>query len=288
MAAIPANTRPLEGPAPRLKSPPGTTDCHMHIYSPGHEAQPGGPPIAELATVEDYEVVARRLGLERVVVVQANSYQFDNRATLQALERFGKARARAVVALRPDTPAAELRDMHERGVRGARIMNLPGGATSIADMKPVERMAREMGWSLIVQLDGREIEGHLAALEAIGTDYVIDHVGKFLEPVAADDPRVDRILRLIDRGNAWFKLCGAYETSRSGAPRFDDVGAVARRVVRHAPERVVWGSNWPHVGVPREQYPDDAELLDVLLDWAPSEETRRKILVDNPARLYGF
>lgn len=289
MAGIPANTRPLEGPAPRLQAPPGTIDCHIHIYSEGHEPQPGGPPIAELATVDDYAVVQKRLGLERTIVVQANAYQFDNGAALEALDHFGKEKARAVVALRPDMRQAELKALHERGVRGARIMNLPGGATKIADMEPIERLARDMDWSLIVQFDGREIEDHLDALNGIGTRYTIDHDGKFLEPVPADDRRVDHILRLIDRGNAWFKVCAPYETSRTGAPAYEDVGAIARRVIAHAPERIVWGSNWPHVGVSdRADYPDDAHLLDVLLDWAPDDEVRRKILVDNPAELYGF
>ena len=166
-------------------------------------------------------------------------------------------------------------------------MNLPGGAVPICAMGPVERLVREVGWSLIVQFNGREIEDHLDALQAIETNYTIDHLGKFMSPVPADDPRVDQVLRLIDRGNAWFKVAGCYETSETGAPDFEDVAPLARRVIAHAPERVVWGSNWPHVGVPRSAYPDDARLLDVLLDWAPADAIHR-ILVQNPAELYGF
>lgn len=287
MSEVSANTRPLDGPAPRLKTPPGATDCHMHFYVPGFEAQPGGPPIAEWATPDDYAIVQKRLGLERVVITQSNAYQFDNGSTLAALDAIGRDRARAIIALSPDMSVKELEALDRRGVRAARIMDLPGGAVPIAAMRPVERLAREMGWSLMVQFNGREIEGHYDALAAIGTNYVIDHIGKFIDPVPADDPRVDLILRLIDRGNAWFKIAGAYETSLQGAPDFADVAPIARRVIAHAPERIVWGSNWPHVGVPRQRYPDDAVLLDNLLDWAP-EGVRRKILVDNPAELYGF
>lgn len=287
MGSIPANTRPLTGPAPALKAPPGATDCHVHLYLPGFEPQPGGPPIAELATVEDYAVVQKRLGLERVVITQSNAYQFDNGATLAALDQIGPERARAVIAVSPDTSPAELEKLHERGVRGARIMNLPGGAVKIANMKPVEQLCRSVGWNMIVQFNGREIEQHMDALRAIEVDYVIDHIGKFMDPVSADDPRVDDILRLIDRGNAWFKICGCYETSLLGAPDFADVSPIAKRVIDHAPDRIIWGSNWPHVGVPRERYPNDALLLDILLDWATPEQ-RHKILVDNPARLYGF
>lgn len=287
MSAIPANTRPLTGPAPRLQAPAGATDCHMHVYLDGFGARPGGPPIAELATVADYAAVQQRLGLERVVIVQSNAYQFDNGATLAALDQIGKKRARAVIAVAPEMTPRELQALDERGARGARIMNLPGGAVKIAGMKPVERLARDIGWHLIVQFNGQETMEHLDALRAIEANYVIDHIGKFMPPVPADDPRVDEILRLLDRGNAWFKICGAYETSQSGRPDFADVAPLAQRVIAHVPERVLWGSNWPHVGVPRSAYPDDAEQLDLLFDWA-APDTRQKILVDNPARLYGF
>ncbi len=287
MQTIPANTRPLDGPAPRLKAPEGATDCHMHFYLDGFKGQPGGPPVAELALPSDYAVVQRRLGLDRTVITQSNAYQFDNGSTLAALDAIGPEKARAVVAVSPQASVRELRDLHARGVRGARIMDLPGGAVPISAMKPVERLVREVGWSLIVQFNGRDIERHLDALEAIEVDYTIDHLGKFIDPVPADDPRVDLVLRLIDRGNAWFKVAGCYETSLSGAPDFADVAPMAKRVIAHAPERVVWGSNWPHVGVGRGAYPDDAGLLDLLLDWAPADAIRR-ILVDNPAELYGF
>jgi D-galactarolactone isomerase len=192
-----------------------------------------------------------------------------------------------VVVVAPDATVPDLELLDARGVRGARIINLPGGAVTLAGMKPVERLVREVGWHLIVQFNGNEIDRHFDALGAIETDYVIDHIGKFMPPVAADDRRVDEILRLLDRGNAWFKICGCYETSSTGGPGYADVAAIGRRVIAHAPERILWGSNWPHVGVPRAAYPDDATLFDILADWAPAEAIA-KILVDNPARLYGF
>lgn len=137
------------------------------------------------------------------------------------------------------------------------------------------------------QFNGNEIDRHLDALRSIETDYVIDHIGKFMPPVPADDRKVDEILRLIDRGNAWFKLAGINESSLTGGPAYADVAAIARRVIQHAPERILWGSNWPHLGAPREAYPDEAAFLDLLLDWAPADAVQ-KILVDNPAWLYRF
>ncbi|MBL1267152.1 MAG: amidohydrolase family protein [Halomonas sp.] len=270
-----------------MKAPAGATDCHVHLYLPGYEAQPGGPKIPELATVADYQALQKWLSLERVVVTQSNAYQFDNRAILQGVAEIGQDSARAIVAVSPDASESEIEAMHSQGARGARIMQLPGGAVGIAGMAAVEERIRAFGWHLMVQFNGREIDDYMAALKAIKTDYIIDHIGKFMPPVAADDPRVDQILSLLDHGNAWIKICGGYETSLNGGPEYGDVGPIAKRLIQHAPERVIWGSNWPHVGVPREQYPDDAEQLDVLLHWA-DEGTRQKILVDNPASLYGF
>ncbi len=287
MSEVPVNTRPLDGPAPRLQAPPGATDCHIHLYLPGHEARPGGPAIPELATVEDYRRVQRRLSLERVVVTQPNAYQGDNAALLEALAELGSEHARGVAVVTPDTPSHELEAWHARGVRGARIMQLPGGAVKIDKLRDVERRIRPLGWHLMVQFNGRHLDAYRDELRRIEGDYIIDHIGKFMDPVPPDDRRVDELLHLLDRGNAWFKVCAGYEASLEGGPYYADVGAIARRVIAHAPERILWGSNWPHVGVPRSQYPDDAEQLDVLLEWA-SSEVRHKILVDNPAALYEF
>ncbi|HET9534428.1 MAG TPA: amidohydrolase family protein, partial [Mesorhizobium sp.] len=247
MADIQPNTRPLDGPPPRLRTKPGATDCHMHFYMPGFEAQPGGPPIAEYAMPEHYAVVQKRLGLERVVITQGNAYQFDNRSTLTALKQLGRTNARAIVTISPDTAAADIQAMSDLGACGARIMNLPGGATPIRDVKPVEAKIRGFGWHLMVQLNGREMDQYFDMIDGIETNYVLDHIAKFIDPVPADDPRVDSILRLIDKGNCWFKIAGAYETSLTGGPDFADVAAIAKRVIAHAPERILWGSNWPHV-----------------------------------------
>jgi len=285
--SIPINTRPLTGTPPTLKAPAGATDCHVHLYLPGFEAQPGGPKIPELATVDDYRRLQKWLSLERVVVTQPNAYQFDNRAILQGVAEIGQENARAIVAVAPDADEAQIEAFHAQGARGARIMQLPGGAVGMDRLAEVEARIKAFGWHLMVQFNGREVDDYMATLKAIKTDYIIDHIGKFMPPVAADDHRVDQLLSLLDRGNAWIKICAGYEASLTGGPAYSDVGPIAKRLIEHAPERVIWGTNWPHVGVPREQYPDDAEQLDVLLQWA-DETTRQKILVDNPAALYGF
>ncbi|WNL38182.1 amidohydrolase family protein [Halomonas sp. PAMB 3232] len=285
--SIPENTRPLTGPAPCLKAPAGATDCHAHIFLPGFESQEGGPPIAELATVENYRKLQEWLGLSRVVVTQPNAYQADNSALVEALKQFGPEVARAIAVITPDASRQDVERLHEQGVRGARIMQLPGGAVGIDRMLAVEKVIQDMGWHLMVQFNGRDLDDYYNELQKIEGRYIIDHIGKFIDPVPADDRRVDDILRLIDKGNAWFKICGAYETSKTGGPEYSDVAPIAKRVIDHAPDRIIWGANWPHVGVNRAHYPSDAEQLDVLLDWA-DEKTRKKILVDNPAFLYDF
>lgn len=279
--------RPLDGPPPKLKTPPGAVDTHIHFYTSQYKGQPGGPPPPpEDATVEDYAVVQKRLGLERAVIVQGNAYQMDNGCTLDALAKMG-GKARAVICVTADVSDAELERLHGAGVRGVRIMDL-GGALRLDQLLPVNARIAPLGWHPIVQFDGRDILQHKALLENIKGDYVIDHTGKFLEPVSPDSPEFKALLALVDRGNCYVKIAACYETSKTGRPDYSDVGALAARLIAHAPERMLWASNWPHVSLPPEACPDDAELLDLLLAWAPDEGVRKAMLVDNPVRLYGF
>ena len=281
--------RTLTGPAPALRLPPGATDTQMHCYLPGFPGAPGALPVPEGdASPDAYRQGMGWLGIERVVVVQGNAHAADNSNILAALADFGDI-ARGVGVIGPDTPAAELARLHRGGIRGARLMNLPGGAVGLEALGPVDAMACDMGWSVNVQFDGGEILDRLPALKGIRARWILDHHGKFFAGATPGDARIAAVKRLIDRGNCWFKMAGGYESSRSGAPDFADIGAVAREIIAHAPERVIWGTNWPHNLVKRaEDYPSDADLLDTVLGWAPDEATRRLILVDNPAALYGF
>jgi D-galactarolactone isomerase len=144
------------------------------------------------------------------------------------------------------------------------------------------------GWHLHVQFDGREFPERAALLHRLPGRLVIAHTGKFLEPVPPEHPAFQALLRLVETGRCWVKLSAPYETSRSGPPGYADVGALAKALVRAAPERMLWATNWPHPSEPAEAKPDEAMLLDTLLDWAPDDATRRRILRDNPAELYGF
>jgi D-galactarolactone isomerase len=279
-------TRTLTGPPPRLKAPTGTCDTHMHFYSRAYPALPGtlNPPDA---TVADYRQVMGWLGIERAIVVQPNAYGDDNRATMAGVQALGSI-ARAVVVVKPGITDEELDRLTGNGARGIRFMNLLGGTLTFAQMDEMAARVRPFGWSAIVQLDGRTLPEHEAQLRRLPMDYVIDHCGKFLEPVAPDHEAFKTLRRLVETGRCWVKIAGAYEFSKSGAPAYEDVGRLMRVLIKEAPERIVWGTNWPHALAEKAGYPNDAALLDLLLDWAPDEAVRRKILVDNPAQLYGF
>jgi D-galactarolactone isomerase len=272
---------------PTLVVPPGATDTHMHVYDTAIPAAPGAPALPGHFPAEAYRAVQARLGLARVVVVQPNAYGADNRVTLAAVAALGPE-ARGVAVVRPGVSDVELQRLTQGGIRAIRFFGLPGGALSWDVMDELAARLHPFGWSAIVQLDGRTLPEREAQIKRLPGRFVIDHTGKFLEPVSPDHPAFAALLRLVDTGRCWVKLSAPYETSKTGPPRYEDVGRLARALVRHAPERMLWASNWPHPSEPADKKPDDASLLDLLLDWAPDDATRTKILVDNPAELYGF
>lgn len=270
---------------PKLKAPPGTCDTHMHIYDRRFPKAPGARIDAPEAAVADYLAMCARLGIERSVVVQPSTYGMDNRCTLEAIAKMGP-RARGIVVVDEAVTDAELERLTGLGIRGVRFFMLPGGSLSWDILETVASRIAPFGWHIQLQLDGRDLPDRETLLNRLASPLVIDHVGKFLDPVAPDHPGFRTLSRLVEKG-AWIKLSAPYETSKAGPPYYDDVGRLAKLLVEAAPERMVWATNWPHPspGVP---VPDDAVMLDMLLDWAPDEAVRKKILVDNPARLYGF
>ena len=274
-------------PAPR--APDGTVDTHMHVYGAA-DRYPATPtarvPAVPGATLDAYRRVMERLNIGRVVVVQPSTYGADNRCTTDAVAALGD-RARAVVVVAPDAPDAERERLTGLGAIGIRYFMLPGGVLTWATLPEMAARVHGHGWHVQLQLDGREIEAHMPTLRRLPCDLVIDHTGKFLEPVAPDHPAFRALLSLVESGRVWVKLSAPYETSREGPPHYMDVGRLAHMLIRAAPDRMVWASNWPHPSEQRNP-PDDAMLLRTLLNWAEDDVAARRILVDNPARLYGF
>ena len=190
--------------------------------------------------------------------------------------------------MKPGVADAELERLTRSGVCALRLMTLPGGALGFDVMDELMARVHAFGWHANIQLDGRELPKVEEKIRRLPGKFVIDHTGKYLEPVPLDHAAFKSLLRLVDTGRCWVKLSAPYETSKSGAPEYEDVARLAKALVSHAPERMLWASNWPHPSAPKDNVPDDADLLDLLLDWAPEESIRRKILVDNPAGLYNF
>jgi D-galactarolactone isomerase len=278
--------RTLTGTPPRLKAPAGTCDTHIHFYKAEAAALPGtlNPPEA---TVEDYRQVMRWLDIERAVVVQPNAYGDDNSVIMDAVKALGEC-AWAAVVVKPGIGDAELDALSRGGARAIRFMNLLGGTLTLDALEAMAPRVRPFGWSAVVQLDGTTLPEHEAKLKDMPINYVIDHCGKFLKRVMPEDDAFRSLLRLIDTGKCWVKVAAAYEFSKDGPPHFEDVGRLVRALIREAPERVIWATNWPHAAAAKLGYPDDAALMDLLLDWAPDEAVRKKLLADNPAELYGF
>lgn len=277
---------PAASPGPRLKTPPGAVDANIHIFDQRYPLAPTALAQPPEASVGEYREVMRRLGIARAVVVQPTAYGTDNRCTLDAVAAFGLETARAVGVVDASISSDEMARLTAAGMRGTRFHLLGGAAVPVEQFDAIAAKAHEAGWHVQFQADGRRLPDYAAQIRSWPCTVVIDHVGKYLEPVAVDDPAFRCLLDLVETGRVYVKLSAPYETSRVGAPLYDDVGALAKALVRAAPERMVWATNWPHLAL--KDKPDDATLLDLLLDWAGDEATRRRILVDNPAALYGF
>lgn len=271
--------------APTLVTPPHATDCHHHIYDHHYPPAPEATLHPGDATVADYRLLQKRLGIQRHVVVQPSTYGTDNRLLLDALAAFGPE-ARGVAVLHPDVSEGELRRLDAAGVRGVRFNLVQAGATTLEMIEPLSRRIAARGWHVQVHMRGEDIAAAGNLWMKLPTPIVFDHFGRIPLPEGTTSPAFRTIAALLERGRAWVKLSGAYIVSRQGPPDYADVAPLARAYAAAAPERLVWGSDWPH---PTETVkPDDAVLLDLLGVWVPDAALRQRILVENPARLYGF
>jgi D-galactarolactone isomerase len=278
------------GFAPRAGAsvPAGACDCHIHVYGPrdAYPLAPTSPFDPPLATPEDYRKLMRELGIDRVVLVQPAGYGTDNRCMVDALGVLGPI-ARGIATVTSQTSDAELERLTKAGVRGARVLLFPARLVAAGDIPALAARIKPFGWHVQLQLDGRTLPEHEAMLTALPVPLVIDHNGKFIEPVATDHPAFRTLLRLLSSGRCWVKASAPYETSKSGPPDYPDVGALAGALIEAAPARVVWASNWPHGAVKGTKH-DTHRLFRLLKQWAPDAKMRARILVDNPAELYGF
>jgi D-galactarolactone isomerase len=276
-----------------LKAPPGACDCHHHIYDPAR-FPPSRPSAQQVpnARVEDYRLLQKRLGITRDIVVTPAPYPApvsDNQATLDALKQLAP-NARGVVIIDPAITDAELKAYDAAGVRGIRFSLTSGrpGAASTATPEVIETMAKRVDalcWHVQFNTTAEQIVAAEDLLRRLASPIVFDHMGH-LGPEGTDHPAYKIIRALIDKSRTWVKLSVTYDSSKDGPPGYADVNRIGQAYVKAAPERLVWGSNWPHPSEPNK--PDDAMLFDLMAQWAPDAAIRNRILVQNPEALYGF
>jgi predicted TIM-barrel fold metal-dependent hydrolase len=274
--------------AASLKAPPGTCDCHHHIYDAARftPVDPGAR-MQTNARVAEYRLLQRRLGITRDIVVTPAPYVTDNRVTLDALVQLGP-NARGVAVVHPTVTDAELRMLDEGGIRGIRfsIADAAIANTNVGMIEPLSKRVAALGWHVQINMGPEAIAATDALWNRLPSQIVFDHMGHVPQPIGVTHPVYGVIRKLVDKGRTWVKLSVTYDNTKDGPPAYDDITRVAQAYVQAAPQRMLWGSNWPH---PNEtNKPNDALIFDLMARWAPDEATRRRILVENPENLYGF
>lgn len=270
---------------PRHRAPARACDCHFHIidarFPPPDTPKPPG------MTFDAYRLLQARLGTTRAVPVQPKNHGTDPTCLLDTLARFG-GNGRGIAVLRPDVTDVELKRLDAGYVRGLRfsVWNPNDTVAPIATIEPLAKRIADLGWHVQLYMSGNQIRENEALLNRLPCPIVFDHMGRLDPARGPDDPAFATIAGLVEKGRAWVKLAGAYLNTEAGPPGYPDATRTAQAFVRLAPERLVWGSDWPHVT--EKHKPDDAVLFDLLSDWAGSAAARDRILVDNPATLYGF
>lgn len=288
--------------APAEPLPPRAADCHMHVLGPFDRfalAPERAYNVAE-ASLAAHERMKVQVGLERTVFVQASGHGTDNRAMLAALAGLG-ARGRGVAVVAAQTPLAELQRMHKAGVRGVRLNLYTIGGRHPGDppalLRSYERLIAPLGWHLQLFCAPETLVDLAPHIERCSVPVVVDHMGLADAAEGLDQPVFQTLLRLVSK-NAWAKVAGADRITRSSA-RMADAIPFMRALAQAAPQRLVWGSDWPNIGFHNRQQVHDetilphreldaGELLDLLAEAVPDAETRRAILVTNPQALYGF
>lgn len=274
---------------PAFVPPPGAVDAHCHVFGPGavfpyapeRKYTPCDAGKAQLFALRDY------LGFSRNVIVQATCHGADNRALVDALQASGGL-ARGVATVRDTVSDEELQQLHAAGVRGVRF----NFVRRLVDPKPdayyhaiIDRIA-PLGWHVVVYFEAADLAERWKFFTSLPTTVVVDHMGRPDVSQPVDGPEFQRFVQLMaEHGNVWSKVSCPERLSRVGPPGYADVVPFARHLVERFPDRVLWGTDWPHPNM-KEHMPDDGHLVDVIPHIAPTLELQQKLLVENPMRLY--
>lgn len=278
---------------PEFRAPPFACDCHFHVFGSA-ERYPYGtdlryaPPLAPL---DDYLALARRLRIERMVFVQPSAYGRDNACMLDAMREVPGCRG--IVDVDESVPDVEIEALHAAGVRGVRINMSPVkpleagfAARLLPRIERLDARCAEIGWHLDFLLPGWLTEELMGTLRRLRVDFTLAHMGMFLARDGVNQPGFQQLLDLLrhGEGRCWVKLTGVYRMSV--APGFTDAGPMAQALIEAAPDRIIWGSDYPHLSFADKV--ESIKLFNLFGQWVPDEATRHKILVDNPQRLFKF
>lgn len=273
---------------PATGAPPGACDCHIHAYDARCPAVAGATLTPPDASMAQYRDIQARLGTQRAVLVTPSTYGADNRAMLDGLAQLG-GQARGVAVIDGRESDGQLEALHQAGVRGIRL-NLSLGVTSSASqLLPLAARIAPLGWHVQLLMAPDQLASMAPTLSALPVPIVFDHMARIGTQQAGAHPAHALVLNLLERGRAWIKLSGGYIISPRQSIEDPALDALARSYLDANPERVVWGSDWPHASASSgmQPMPDDARQFDRLADWTGSARLRQ-VLVHNPAALYGF
>jgi 2-pyrone-4,6-dicarboxylate lactonase len=278
---------------PRQALPPGATDCHCHVYEdPRRYALSANRSYTPaLATRRQYLAMCAAVGITRSIQVSASVYGFDNSLTLEVIAELGQERARGVAGLAADTPVAELERLHAGGIRGVRLSTSVKGYGGTDAIEALAQRIRPLGWHAQVHMkQADELVALESALLRAPVPLVFDHMGSVRGGEGVANPGFQTLLRILrQRDDCWAKISSWYRRSDAGGPGYADMRPLVQALVATRPDRLVFGTNWPH---PRlfdpARMPNDGALTDLFCDWVPDVAVRHRILVDNPALLYGF
>jgi len=268
--------------------PDGATDCHHHIYDPRFAYNPKAVLKPPFATVTDYKVLQKKLGTSRNVMVQPSTYGTDNRCLMDVLAQLGE-NCRAVCVVNSKVTDAELKMLHDAGARGVRVQFGLGNPVGAEEVMPLAKRIAAMGWHIQCNMPPEQLVQMEQLLLSLPVPVIIDHLGRAVD---AKGPQYVTVRKLLDSGHGWVKLSGAYLYGGGTPPDYAGASAAAKGYIKAAPERCVWGSDWPHPDATKVlnpvAMPDDVTLLNLMAQWAPDAKLRHRILVENPERFYGF
>ena len=274
---------------PRFTPPPLACDAHCHIFGPGSRFPyaKDAPYVPPDSPFEGLQRLHSILGIQRAVIVHASCHGSDMRVTLDGIARSNGA-YRGTAIIDESYSEKQLQKLHDGGIRGVRFNFVKhlGGRPDMDFFERTIQRIRHMGWHLILHLDATDIVEFRQRFEAIPVPMVIDHMGRVKAADGLEQEPFKVLLSFMRNQNTWVKICGAERVSSMGPP-FADAVPFAQALIAAAPDRILWGTDWPHPNVGRHM-PNDGDLMDLFPLMAPDPATQRKILVDNPARLYGF